>query len=148
MATLKKKRARKSEWKGISTGPLDRHASVADIESIRSGFSWGLAHQFQKNLELKDPELASVLGISSRTLTRLRKEAGTLDRVASDRLYRVMRVVELSEKVFENAELGHHWLRRPQYGLGERIPLDLLDTEPGFEAVRTLLLQIEYGVIS
>ena len=146
--TKRKNRRRKSSWHGIATGPLERGATISDVESIRHGFSWGLASRFQDNLELKDQEFAAVLGVSSRTLIRQRKGTSLLDKVASDRLYRVMRVVKLAEHVLEDAELGMQWLRKPQAGLGDRVPLELLDTEPGFEAVESLLQRIEFGAIA
>lgn len=124
-----------------------RDASVADIESIRRGFSWSMAGRFQRDLGLNDRDFAGFLGVSSRTLTRRRQGAGALDKVASDRLYRIMRVMKLSEQVFQDAASGLRWLRGEQPGLGGRVPLELLDTEPGFEAVETLLQRIEYGVI-
>lgn len=121
---------------------------AADADLIREGFAWSVAGKFQEGLRLNDQEMAVFLGMSSRTLSRLRKGVGVLDRVASDRLYRIMRVVKLASDVFEDEARALHWLRRPQFGLGGEIPLSLLDTEPGFEAVETLLQQIEYGAIS
>ena len=118
------------------------------IDQIRRGYPWSLAHGFQEQLELKDGEFASVLGVSSRTLGRRRKGRRILNEIASDRLYRLMRVVDLAGSVFEEQELGLQWLRRPQVGLGGKVPLTLLDTQPGFEAVGALLQQIEYGAIS
>jgi putative toxin-antitoxin system antitoxin component (TIGR02293 family) len=123
-------------------------AVFAEVETVRRGFPWHVAGKLQEELAIRDEAFADVLGVSSRTLTRRRKGAGTLDKVASDRLYRIMRVARLAEAVFESAERGFEWLRRPQTGLGGVIPLSLLDTEPGFEAVESLLQRIEYGVIA
>lgn len=134
MATGIRKRSQGARW--------------AEVDSIREGFPWQLASTFQEGLELKDKEFADFLGVSSRTLTRRRKGASTLSKVASDRLYRIMRVTKLAADVFEDEALGLQWLRKPQVGLGGRIPLELLDTEPGFEAVEALLQRIEYGVVS
>jgi uncharacterized protein (DUF2384 family) len=41
-----------------------------------------------------------------------------------------------------------HWLKRPQIGLGGRIPLAMLTTDPGRDQVEKLLLRIEHGVYS
>jgi putative toxin-antitoxin system antitoxin component (TIGR02293 family) len=38
------------------------------------------------------------------------------------------------------------WLRRPQPGLGGRVPLELLVTQAGADQVETLLRRIDYGV--
>lgn len=41
-----------------------------------------------------------------------------------------------------------HWLKRPQIGLGSKVPLALLATDPGRDQVEKLLLRIEHGVYS
>ncbi|HXS99641.1 MAG TPA: antitoxin Xre/MbcA/ParS toxin-binding domain-containing protein [Elusimicrobiota bacterium] len=123
-------------------------AVFAEVENVRRGYSWHVAGKLQEDLAIRDEAFADFLGVSSRTLTRRRKGAGVLDKVASDRLYRIMRVAKLAGSVFEDAARGFEWLRRPQVGLGGATPLSLLDTEPGFEAVESLLERIEYGVIA
>lgn len=128
--------------------PLVAESAAAVIACIRRGYPWPFAHGLQEELSLSDQDFASFLGVSSRTLSRWRKSEDALDKVASDRLYRLMRVVQLAGEVFEGREDGLRWLRRPQAGLGGKVPLELLDTEPGFEVVENLLAQIEYGVIS
>lgn len=146
MATPPKKSSPRS-WSGLVAEPGASVGTASVIESIRRGFPWPLAHGFQSELELNDEDFASFLGVSSRTLSRLRKRAESLDQAASDRLYRIMRVVRLAEATLEDRVLGLRWLRRAQPGLGGKTPLELLDTEPGFEAVETLLRRIEYGVL-
>lgn len=41
---------------------------------------------------------------------------------------------------------AQHWLMKPLMGLDGYAPLELLSTNPGQEAVKTLMLRIEYGV--
>jgi putative toxin-antitoxin system antitoxin component (TIGR02293 family) len=117
------------------------------IEEIRKGFRWEKAARFQKAYGLKDEMFAQMIGISARSLTRHRNEEEPLDPVASDRFYRVAQVIELATDVFEGKEPAMQWLKRPQPGLGKIIPLEMLDTEPGSHAVKTLLTQIEYSVL-
>ncbi len=117
------------------------------IQDIRRGYPWSFARQLQGKLGLNDRDFAALLGVSGRTLGRMRSSEETLDAVASDRLYRLVRVVELAGAVLDDEAAGLRWLGQPQFGLGEKAPLSLLDTEPGFAAVVTLLQQIEYGVL-
>lgn len=146
MATTLKKGPRKWTEK-VADGPAVA-ASMTDVVKIRRGLPWVLASKLQEELGLNDEVFAGFLGVSSRTLARRRSDAGSLDTAASDRLYRIMRVVKLAAEVFEDEALGLRWLRREQVGLGGAIPLTLLDTEPGFEAVETLLHRIDYGVLA
>ena len=146
--TAKRPTRRRTRRGSLVAEPGASQTTATVIEDIRRGYSWPLAHKFQGRLELNDAEFASFLGVSSRTLSRWRKSETALDKVASDRLYRIMRVIKLAGEVLEDHQLGLQWLRRPQMGLGGGVPLALLDTEPGFEAVEALLQQIEYGAVS
>lgn len=130
-----------------STGPLAAASSVAEIAVIRRGYAWPVAHKLQDELGLTDPRFASFLGMSSRTIARLRKSQRRLDTVASDRLYRLRHIIDLAAEVFEDRGSAMNWLKEEQPGLQYKAPLDILDTEPGFRAVETLLLQIDYAVI-
>ena len=40
------------------------------------------------------------------------------------------------------------WLKRPNRALGGRVPLELIDTEPGARAVENVLGRIAYGGVS
>lgn len=60
---------------------------------------------------------------------------------------RFTRILALATDVFEDEDRAVEWLRRPQFGLGDRIPLDLINTEAGAREVESLLLQIEHGVV-
>jgi putative toxin-antitoxin system antitoxin component (TIGR02293 family) len=54
----------------------------------------------------------------------------------------------LAIEVLESEAAALHWLKRPQIGLGGRVPLALLSTDPGRDQVEKLLLRIEHSVYS
>ncbi len=100
-------------------------------------------------LGLSDAEVAHTLGISLKTIHRLRKDpARHLSSQASDRLYRLARLYQLANDVLEDPGSAREWLRSTQIGLDNRIPLDLMTSEAGSREVEALLMRIEYGVIS
>jgi len=100
-------------------------------------------------LGLSDAEVAHALGISLKTIHRLRKDPDRhLSSQASDRLYRLARLFQLTYDVLESPESAREWLRSPQIGLDNRVPLDLMTSEAGSREVEALLMRIEYGVIS
>ena len=117
------------------------------IDEIRSGIAWKRVERFQKEYGLKDESMAPILGISNRTLTRLRTEQEPLDAVTSDRFYRAEQIFKLATHIFEDKALTMRWLQRSQPGLAGKVPLEMLDTEPGCRDVRKLLTQIEHGVL-
>jgi putative toxin-antitoxin system antitoxin component (TIGR02293 family) len=102
----------------------------------------------KQHVALSDAELAQLIGVSEKTLSRARAGQDRLDPVASDRLYRVGRLVVLASEVLESAEAGVHWLKRAQVGLGGAVPLNFMTTDAGSTEVERLLLRIEHSVYS
>ncbi len=126
-----------------------RPSGVAVAEAVARGLPKEAMERVKTSLALTDGEVASLLGISPKSVSRMRKDARRpLNLVSSDRLYRLARIFAQARDVLEDDELAREWLRTPQVGLGARIPLSLLATEAGAREVEDLLGRIEYGVVS
>ena len=137
---------------------------------IKKGIPWGVITYIKTTFNLSDEIIAQIIGISHRTIARRRKSLkvstqrtasrkhrkreSTLDTskrlspVESDRIYRFARIIALAENVFEDRDEALEWLKSPQYGLGGRLPFDMLQTDAGAREVEELLIRIDYGVIS
>jgi len=115
------------------------------LASIERGLPATLLNALQERLDLKPEEMASLLGISSRTLER-RREKGALTSAESERLYRLVRLFRKAVNVFENEEEARRWLKRPQMRLGEQVPLEIARLEPGAREAERLLGRIEHGI--
>jgi putative toxin-antitoxin system antitoxin component (TIGR02293 family) len=126
-----------------------RISSLSDFEKlIREGFWWESVSHAKETVGLTDQQPASLLNISERTLIRFRKSKKRLSPVASDRLYRLALIYSFAREVFEDDKMAREWLHKPQYGLGGRVPLEMLQTEAGAREVEDLLGRIEYGITS
>ena len=126
-----------------------RASSLTDFDDmVRKGLPWAAAAHAKEIMALSDRAFASILDISPRTLARLKKSRQRLNLTASDRLYRLARLVSLASKVLEGKSHALVWLNRPQVGLGGRVPLDLLRTGAGAREVEDLLGRLEFGVVS
>jgi putative toxin-antitoxin system antitoxin component (TIGR02293 family) len=118
-------------------------------EEIRRGFPVSAIITFKHHTRFSSREVSILLGVSEKTLERAQAEhSGRLKPTASDRLYRTARIIALAEKVLENRDQAVEWLRTLQFGLGNRVPLDLLATEAGAHEVENLLLRIEHGFLA
>ena len=95
---------------------------------------------------LTDAEIARLLGIGDATLRRARIAGTPLNPATGDRLYRFSKVLSVAFEALESDRSAMTWLRRPQPGLGGKIPLDLLVTQAGADEVETLLRRIEYSI--
>ncbi len=112
-------------------------------DAIVAGFNEKQITKVKKLLNINNKNFAKLLGISERTLLR-KKEWSDI----SDRLYRLVHVFALANTVFEDSDRARQWLNESQKGLGWKVPLELMSTEPGSREVEDLLGRIEYGVIS
>jgi putative toxin-antitoxin system antitoxin component (TIGR02293 family) len=66
----------------------------------------------------------------------------------ADRIDRTAYVVSLAATVLCDEEAAREWLRSPNFGLGNQVPLEMLETEAGAREVEDLLGRIEHGVFS
>lgn len=57
------------------------------------------------------------------------------------------RILKLATAVFEDKQKAISWLSRPQVGLGDKVPLEMIETEDGAREVENLLGRIEHGVL-
>lgn len=62
------------------------------------------------------------------------------------RVARVLYLRQLAVEVFEDQALAVEWMRRPHAELAGLSPLDMLDTQPGYDRARDLLLRVIHGV--
>lgn len=119
------------------------------VDLIKAGLPSKSLFFLQKEMALNDSEYSSAIGVSVKTLSRYRNEPRIhITPKISDRLYRVARIFTLAEEVLEDKDAANRWLHRPQTGLGERTPLEIMQSEVGAREVEELLYRIEYGIYS
>ncbi|MGH7563679.1 MAG: type II RES/Xre toxin-antitoxin system antitoxin [Gemmatimonadota bacterium] len=118
------------------------------IEKIEAGFPYRTLERLQEALAISGVEIADVVSITPRTLTRRKKE-GRLRQEESERVLRVARLVEQATR-FHDGDLdqARFWLKSPKRALGGRTPLEMARTEVGAREVERLLGRLEHGVYS
>jgi len=130
-------------------GLRSKVTNLLDLASnIERGLPANAIDRVKEVLALADLQVSSALGISAKTMGRLRKSRRRLSTPVGDRLYRLAHTFALAREVFENDDLAREWLRTPQIGLNNCAPLAFMATEAGARAVEDLLSRIEYGILS
>lgn len=140
---------RESAMELLGAGPAQGRTSLAVVERLHQGLRWTRAQQLMELGRFSKKELASLLGESESTLRRRLRSEEDMDLVVSDRAYRVARVLVLARDLFDgDSNKIHSWLHRPQPGLGERRPIDVMDTSEGAQEVERLLIRVLDGGIA
>jgi len=85
------------------------------------------------------------LVLPRKTLSH-RRILGSLTPEQSDRLSRVLRIIDEAELTFGDPAKAKVWLRRPTPLLDGEAPLDRLDTDVGTRQVEAILGRIAYGL--
>ena len=125
--------------------PAPEESPRETVEAIREGLPAEALGWLKERLGLTAEELASVIHVSRRTMSRRKKE-GRLKPDESERALRLIRLYRRAAEVLGGAEEAAGWLREPNFALGEETPLEFADTEPGARRVERLLGQIEHGI--
>lgn len=114
---------------------------------LGEGISMDAFEGLARTFHIAPDELASVLGISGRTLARRRRER-VLRADEGDRLARAARVLAHGVEVLGTTAAVGRWLQKPNRALGDRTPLSYLGTDAGSARVDTVLGRIEWGIAS
>ena len=108
--------------------------------SIRGSDKW------VSGFDLKAHDLADVLEVTPKTLTRWKRKNEVLSPQQSDRVAVLESIFTLGEKVLGSREKIKEWIHQPVLYLNGGRPLDDLKTESGRRRVEEALHQIEFGM--
>ena len=115
--------------------------------AIRAGIT-SAAWSRLRAIGFTPPELASVVGVSEKTIARKKGAAAALTIAEGDRTVRLAQLTLEATRAFNDLEKALRWLRKPNRLLGGEKPLDLIATEPGAVLVRRAVAAVEYGAVA
>ena len=131
------------------------HACLASLGSentqnlialCKSGLSAKIFDEVANCLQVPDIRLANIINIKKSTLIR-RKREGRLSFEESQRLYRIVRLLNMAEKLFGSSEHARQWVNTSSRDFEGKSPLEYADNEIGAREVETVLDRIGDGVI-
>lgn len=118
-----------------------------EMQLIREGLKPHIVETFLDEHDLFLKEVLKKLSIPISTYFNRKKTNKALDAYTSEKFIRLISVIKLASEILGEGE-AKTWLYRKIPSLGNEIPLDLLDTEPGHRLVTQALYQIKYGIYS
>lgn len=132
--------------------PLHRRVGVEflygaeAVNAVRSGLPTKTVRLLSEEVEETVEQVLAWIDINHRTYQR-RKEL--LTSAESEKVLRLLKLESEAAKLFGgDAKKGHRWLTEPALALGGTPPIELVDTESGYELVHDLIGRIEHGVYS
>ncbi len=146
--TAKEKSSKQSAYSVEKLLGIKTADNLKLAERVEAGFSFDAFEKLGKTTGLPLERLRVAVRITSRTLTRRKKEK-KLSPEESDRLVSVSRLLAQTFELFEgNEEAGIRWFTSPNRALGGQSPLEVAATETGTREVENLIGRIEHGVFT
>ena len=102
-------------------------------------------HGLRKALGLSQEELARLLGVSNRTVSRWESCTGRPNSLTLGEIRRWQAVTERLKEVFKPAAVPR-WFHSPNQALGDKTPLEVAAAPDGEEELLDILGQIEWGI--
>jgi putative toxin-antitoxin system antitoxin component (TIGR02293 family) len=68
-----------------------------------------------------------------------------LDAALSEKLLKSFALFDTGIEIFGSGQAFHQWLNTPAYGLGNRLPFDMMDTIIGIQLIEEELIRIQFG---
>ena len=119
--------------------------SLALLSKARQGLSPAAVYDFITLTEWSDKKVETTLNKSMKTVQSQKLKKIVLDTVTSEKLLKLFALYSRGTSVFGSVEAFTDWLSRPAYGIGSRVPDELLDTLTGIELITYELTRIKYG---
>lgn len=126
---------------------LPASGGISLINAIQKGFSVDSINRLNAELGWSKMALLEIMGINERSFARRKAENGLLKTDESERVARLIRIVDAATDLFEgDRSAALDWIRRPAPALGGVPPVEMLASEAGALEVNRLIGRLEYGV--
>ena len=129
-------------WPNRSESPTAVH------EAAMRGVPYeSLTHLVDQVTVIAHDEVAKVLGMSHRTLTRqVQKPREPMPADLAGKAWQFAEILVKASDVFGGEPAAEHWLAAPAVALNGHRPIELLRTLQGAEVVRDYLTRLQFGV--
>ncbi|WP_027782134.1 MULTISPECIES: antitoxin Xre/MbcA/ParS toxin-binding domain-containing protein [Burkholderia] len=135
---------------GTGTGDFDtfrRMAPMSQRRAIADGFDAAIIERVARELlGVPVQTLLNALSLPSSTILRKIAKHDRLSQGESDRVARVLYVLDLATDLFEDGKRAAEWMSRANAELDGLRPIEVLDVQPGYDRVRDILNRAQFGV--
>ncbi|MGP3593190.1 type II RES/Xre toxin-antitoxin system antitoxin [Vagococcus sp. WN89Y] len=118
------------------------------VQMLNEGLPVSILDNIHEWTEMSRADILRVTGINERNVARRKSAGHTLTPEESERIARLVRVVDTAVQFFGSKKMAWEWLQTPVRGLGNVAPISLIATESGALEVTDLLGRLEHGVFA
>jgi len=159
MEVIKKKQAIKKRIKPVVSakerkplvrdimGNIEKWSVQQKIDIIKAGVSKTELEEVKKQTGLDYEMLSHILSVTKATLHN-KKGNEKFSALVSDRVLLLADIYAYGIEVFGEKERFNRWLVSKIRALGDRRPIDYLQTLHGMQEIKHLIGRIDYGVYS
>lgn len=118
-------------------------------ETVKAGLPYASLEALMEKFGFTREEASAALHLPSRSRSKVVKlQRKTFQADESDRVLRLARISAQATVTLGSERKAVDWLRRPNRALGNRSPLELMDSDIGTRQVEDTLNRVEHGIIS
>ena len=132
---------------GISIPNFNNHWIESDVQIFKyamTGVDTDLFYAFAETVKMGNKSLATILHLSSRTISNYHQNKQTLEPVQGEHLLKLIALYDKGIEIFGSIEEFNYWLNKPFWQSNEK-PFDRLVTPVGIDLILQELDQLAYG---
>jgi len=89
-----------------------------------------------------------IFDVSVKTMLRYKKENKKLNPRNSEIALKLISIFDKGIEIFSSVESFVSWLKKPAFGLGNQVPINMMNTNTGIDLVEEELIRIEFGALA
>ena len=123
---------------------LDFVSNHAIFSTARKGVRTKIFYDFAETIKMSERNLASIINLSSRTISNYKEKRKMLEPTYSEHLLKLIALYEKGEEIFGNIDEFNYWLNKP-FWKSEEKPIDWLVTSGGVDLVTEEIENLAQG---
>jgi len=118
---------------------------ISLLNSSKKGLDAKAALDFINLSGFTQEQFQDTFKTTIKTIQNYTRSDLKLDAALSEKLLKSFALFEKGIELFGSAEAFNHWLHLPAYGLGNEVPVEMMDTITGIGLIEEELVRIAYG---
>ncbi|RYE28935.1 MAG: DUF2384 domain-containing protein [Sphingobacteriaceae bacterium] len=118
---------------------------ISLLNSSKKGLDAKAALDFITLSGFTQEQFQDIFKTTIKTIQNYTRSALKLDAALSEKLLKSFALFEKGIELFGSAEAFNNWLHMPAFGLGNQVPVEMMDTITGIGLIEEELIRIAYG---